>query len=76
MVKASAVALVASKAITGVTDIQFLHEGIPGGLGEDGGGSDGQGKPVAFDEGGLGDFEVGEDQVIGEKVVRDQVIRY
>ena len=65
LVQAGAVAFVAGEAVTGVAGILFTHERIPGGLGQHGGTRDAQRKLVAFDQGGLGQVEGREEQVIG-----------
>ena len=69
LVQAGAVAFVTGKGVAGIAGIHCAHEGIPGGLGQVGGAGDAEGELVAFDEGGLGEVEVGEKEVVGEEVI-------
>ena len=69
LVEAGAVAFVTGKAVTGVPAVSKAHEGIPGGFGKDGCAGNAEGEPVAFDEGGLVPFELGENKVIGNQVI-------
>ena len=75
LMEMGAVTFVAGEAVSRVLGIEFAHEGIPGGLGQNGCAGNAKGKPVAFDQGGLVPFELGENQVVGYKIIRDQVIR-
>jgi hypothetical protein len=74
-VEAGAVAFVTGEAITGVLAVGEAHDGIPGGLGQDGGAGYAEGEAITFNEGGLIPFELGKKEVIGKKVIRNQVIR-
>ena len=71
LVETGAVAFVTGEAVARVLAVEGTHESIPGGLGEDGGAGDAEGELVAFDEGGLGEVEIGENKVVGEKVIRE-----
>ena len=70
LVEAGAVAFVTGEAVARVLAVGDAHERIPGGLGQDGGAGYTEGELVPFDEGGLGEVEVGENEVIGKKVIR------
>ena len=70
--EAGAVAFMAGEAVAGVLEIQGAHEGIPGGLGEDGGAGDSERETVSFYQGGLGEIEGGEEQDVGEEVIRGE----
>jgi hypothetical protein len=70
LVEAGAVAFVTGEAVAGVAEIHLPHEGIAGGLGQDGGAGHAEGEPVTFDEGSLVPFELGEKEEIGKKVIR------
>ena len=69
LMEAGAVAFVTGKVVAGILAVGGAHEGIPGGLGQDGGAGNAEGEPVAFDEGGLGEVEVGENEVVSNKVI-------
>ena len=66
LVQAGAVAFVAGKTVAGVLAVRGAHEGIPGCLGQNGSAGYAEGELVPFDEGGLGEVEVGENEIVGE----------
>ena len=59
----------AGKAVTGVLAVSEAHERIPGGLGKDRCAGNAEGEPVTFDQGSLVPFELGENKVVGNKVI-------
>ena len=66
-----AIAFVAGETINGIKAVQFPHAGIPGSLGKNGGGSNTQREPVAFNQGDLGKLDAWKNKVICEKVIRE-----
>jgi hypothetical protein len=70
LVEAGAVAFVTGKGVAGIAGIHCAHEGIPGSLGQDRSASNAERELVAFDQGGLVPFELWENEVISEKVIR------
>ena len=68
--EAGAVAFMTGEAVTGVLAVGEAHEGIAGGLGEDGGAGNTEGEAVTFNEGDLVPFELGKYEVVGEEEIR------
>jgi hypothetical protein len=70
LVEAGAIAFVSGKAVARILVLSRAHEGIPGSLGQDRSASNAERELVAFDQGGLVPFELWENEVISEKVIR------
>jgi hypothetical protein len=70
LVEAGAVAFVTGEAVARVLAVGEAHEGIAGGLGEDGSAGNTEGEPITFNEGELVPFELGKYEVVGEEEIR------
>ena len=65
-----AVALVPGKPVAGILFRITAHQVIPSSLGEDGCSRNANAALISLDERCLGDLDFGQDQVVGEKVIR------